>query len=149
MTQHGHSEAEGDGGVVDTIFHDAVLTVNGTYAGEVITVDIDDASAAFGTPMCIGADFGWDRTDADAAATMPCRGVALESGTGNKKVLLSGQICNTAWNWSNGDVYVSTAIGTFTQTAPTGSGDQVQAVGYALSADTIFFDPDGTVVEVA
>jgi hypothetical protein len=35
-----------------------------------------------------------------------------------------------------------------TQTAPSGSGEQVVAVGWALSADTIYFKPSLVLVEV-
>ena len=59
-------------------------------------------------------------------------------------------VCNTAWTWTVGGlIYADTTIGGFTQTAPSGSGDQVQVVGYAVHADTMWFDPDLTLVEVA
>ena len=62
----------------------------------------------------------------------------------------SGQICNTAWNWTLGkDIYVSTTVGTLTQTAPAASQNHVQIVGYALSADTIYFNPEYGTVEIA
>ena len=35
------------------------------------------------------------------------------------------------------------------QTAPDTDGDFVQVIGYAISADAIYFDPDSTVIEVA
>ena len=130
------------------IEHVAVLTVNGTYQGEIITVTVDDASAAFGTPLYCATDFHFERADADASGTMHCEAVALEAGAGSKKVLLNGQICNTAWNWVSGPVYISCTTGEFVQTAPTGIGDQVQRVGFALSPDTIYFSPDNTVIEI-
>ena len=125
-----------------------ILTVDGTYQGEVITVTVDDASASFGTPLYCAADFHYERTDADDAGTMPCVAVALESGAGSKKVLLRGQLCKTVWTLSAGPIYVSCTTGYFAQSAPAGGGDQVQKVGFALSADTIFFDPDSTVTTV-
>ena len=36
-----------------------------------------------------------------------------------------------------------------TQTAPSTDGDFVQVIGYATSADAIYFDPDNTIIEVA
>jgi hypothetical protein len=91
--------------------------------------------------------------DADSASDMPCIGIATEaiSDTVVGTFLIRGFITNTAWNWTSlGDLlYVHTTSGAMTQTAPTGSGDQVQVVGYALTADTIFFDPNTTVIEVA
>jgi hypothetical protein len=35
-----------------------------------------------------------------------------------------------------------------TQTKPSGSADQIQVLGFALSADTIWFDPVTMVAEV-
>lgn len=35
------------------------------------------------------------------------------------------------------------------QTAPDTDGDFVQVIGYAISADTVYFKPDSTVIEVA
>ncbi|QDP48299.1 MAG: hypothetical protein Unbinned4944contig1000_23 [Prokaryotic dsDNA virus sp.] len=35
------------------------------------------------------------------------------------------------------------------QTAPDSDGDFVQVIGYAVSADSVYFDPDSTVIEVA
>jgi len=126
-----------------------VLTDNSTYTGDIITVTVDDASTVFGSVLYQAADFHFERADADATTTSPVFALALEAGTGSKKVLLRGQVCNTAWNWSAGKVYLSTTTGGITQTRPSGSGDQVQVLGWALSADTLFFDPVTLVVEVA
>ena len=35
------------------------------------------------------------------------------------------------------------------QTAPDTDGDFVQVIGYAISADAVYFKPDSTVIEVA
>ena len=51
-----------------------------------------------------------------------------------------------------GDVlFLSTTAGDATATAPSGSGDIVRVIGYCLhaSAGNIYFNPDGTYVEVA
>jgi len=130
------------------INYGTVLTVNGTYKGEIMTITIDDASTTFGNPLYCADDFHYERCDADSDLTMPCRMLALESGAGSKKVLIKGQICNTSWDWSSGTVWVSLTTGEITQTLPSETGDQVQEIGYALSADTIFFDPVSIVAEV-
>lgn len=133
----------------NSIDYGSVLTTNNTYVGDFITVTVDDASTVFGSVLYQAADFHFERADADATSTSPVFALALEAGTGSKKVLLRGQVCNTAWNWSAGKVYLSTTTGGMTQTRPSGSGDQVQVLGWALSADTLFFDPVTLVVEVA
>jgi hypothetical protein len=109
-------------------------------------------TVGIGSALYMATDGGLDEADADAASTMPCIAVALETGTGaSKTVLLQGFIRKDAWNWTSigQPVYVSATVGTFTQTAPAGSGDQVQIVGIAITADIIYFRPDLTLVEVA
>ncbi len=127
--------------VTGGIDYGPILIIGGTYRGNIMTVTIDDASTIFGNPMYCTNDFNYERANATSVAAMPCRAVALESGTGSKKILLNGQICNTSWNWSNGDIYVDINVGAFTQTSPVVSGSQIQVIGYALSADTMYFNP--------
>ena len=138
----------GAGGAI-TNYQDfgAILTVNGTYRGDTMLVQVDDASSVFGSALYCAADFHYERADADSDTTMPVIYLALQAGSGVKRVLIEGQICNTTWNWSAGLVYASTTTGGLTQTAPTGSGDQIQIVGHAISADTMFFNPDFGLVE--
>jgi len=128
----------------------AILTINSTYEGEIMDVTVDDASAAFGNALYCAADGNYDRADASVSGTMPCRALALEAGSGSKDILLKGQICNTSWGWAPGDdIYVSITTGALTQTKPSATGEQVQIVGYALSADTILFNPQYALVEIA
>jgi hypothetical protein len=75
--------------------------------------------------------------------------MTLGAGTGSQDVLLKGFIHNSAWNWSAGAIYVDTTAGALTQTKPSGSGERVQKVGWAYSADVMFFDPDSTDIGVA
>ena len=48
-------------------------------------------------------------------------------------------------------LYASTTAGQATATAPSGSGDIVRVIGYCVHATNgnIWFNPDGTFVEVA
>jgi len=130
------------------IDYGAILTSSGTYEGKIMTVTVDDASAVFGSTLYCASDFNYERCDADSTTTMVCVALALESGTGSKKVLLEGQICDTSWSLSTGPVYTSLDIGDITQTVASGTGDQVQKIGYALSANTMYFRPDSTVIEI-
>jgi hypothetical protein len=132
----------------NTVDFGTVLTTNGSYKGELMTLTIDDGSSVFGSVLCQGADFNFDRADADSSTTAPVFCLALEAGSGSKKVLMRGQVCDTSWNWSAGKLYLSTTTGGMTQTKPSGSADQIQVLGFALSADTIWFDPVTMVAEV-
>ena len=117
-----------------------------TASGLIVTMTVDTNAEGIGAPLAMAADLHLDTADADSVNNMPCVALALETGTGAKKVLLLGIMRNDAWNWATGAgaaglIYVSTTIGTLTQTKPTGVDDVVQPVGYALSDDVIFFNP--------
>ena len=136
-----------------TIAWGAVLTVNETWNGETVSRIIDTAAAVFGEGLYLAADGNYEHSDADAVATMPCIAVACEAYEAStaKTLLIRGMICDTDWAWSAPGVtlYASATAGAFTETAPAGAGDQVQVIGYALSADTIWFEPDMTLIEIA
>jgi len=117
-----------------------------TAYGLKATMTVDTNAEGFGAPLAMAADGNLDTADADSVNNMPCIALALETGTGSKKVLLHGVIRNDAWNWTLGAgaanlIYVSITVGTLTQTKPTGVDDVVQPVGWALSADVIYFCP--------
>jgi hypothetical protein len=88
----------------------------------------------------------WNLTDADAAATAGgvMIGLAIEAGTAGNPIdiLLWGFARNDAWNWTIGaPIYLSTTPGALTQTAPNATDDVVRIVGYATTADTIYWNP--------
>jgi hypothetical protein len=66
-------------------------------------------------------------------------------------MLLRGYVYNSAWNWTSigGELYLSTTAGAITQIQPTGSGDIVRVVGYAINADLIYFNPSQDWIELA
>ncbi len=133
-------------GVLDISATPADLNVKG------ITTDVtvDENTVGFGAALHIDSDGNQIMADADGTAVIPCHFLAAESGTGVKKVLLVGFATNTAWSWSSGEpIYVSTTAGELTQTAPSATGDRVQIVGYAMSATTMFFNPDFTDLTIA
>ena len=113
---------------------------------------VDSNSTGIGCPLYLAADGHWDEADADAISTAPVLGLAMETGTGSKKVLLFGIMRNDGWNWTTGPgelslVFLSTSVGELTQTAPSGTGDVIQVVGYALSDDVLFFSPQLHAIE--
>lgn len=125
-----------------------ILTLNGSYEGDIINVNVSDPATAFGDVLSQNVGFDFERAYADGTNNMPMLVMALESGNGLKKVLLKGQICIAAWSWSPGLLYVDTLPneGQLVQTKPSVSGDQIQIAGFALSATTIFFNPQyGTI----
>lgn len=111
------------------------------------------ANLAFGDVCYIDASFNTVFANATAVATSFGLVMAAENITASEegKYLLYGVARNDAWNWSAGPIYLSatgTTGNTLTQTAPSGTGNIVQIIGYALSADAIFFNPQLVQVEV-
>ncbi|MFH0753186.1 MAG: hypothetical protein V2A70_01315 [Candidatus Omnitrophota bacterium] len=119
-------------------------------AGGIISV-MSVAANATGVGACLYMDSAgsWREAVASSASTMPCAALALETGTGQKKVLSQGYMRNDAWSWTvGGMIYVSTTTGALTQTAPSASGNQVQSVGVATNARRIMFNPNYVVAEI-
>jgi hypothetical protein len=119
---------------------------DGTATGIKITATVDTNAEGIGAPLTLAADGHWDTSDANAAGRFPCQGMALETGTGTKKILLYGTITNNAWNWTPAAgagnlLYLSITVGTISQSLPTAEDDVVQVIGFVLSTDTIFFNP--------
>ena len=117
-----------------------------TASGLVVTATVDTNAQGIGAPLFMAADGHLDTADADTNTTSPCVALALETGTGSKRVLLHGVLRNDAWNWTTGPgdsslIYVSTTAGTLTQTQPTGTDEVIQPVGWALTDDCIYFSP--------
>jgi len=125
----------------DNIDWGAVISTNTTYKGDTLSVTVDTNSVGFGCLLAQGADFHFDEADASSTTTTNMLVMAIETGTGTKKVLTKGQVCNTAWNWSSGPIYASETLGLLTQTPPINEDAVVVVAGWALSADTMFFSP--------
>jgi hypothetical protein len=122
--------------------------IDGEYTGEVIIDSIETSMTAY-TAVYYGSS-GFANAKADADATLPAIGLILETGTGNKKVLIKGIVRNDAWDWTKGStIYVSTATaGALTSTKPSTTGNRVNVVGYALSSDEVLIAPTGIYVEI-
>ncbi len=108
---------------------------------------------AFGDVCYLKSDGKLWKTDADAIATMPGRFMAAATITANNTGLFlrKGYARDDTWNWTIGGLlYVDTVTaGGMTQTPPSGSLDQVQVVGLALTADIAEFDPSHIVADPA
>ena len=121
-------------------------TSDTTASGLIVTATVDTNNEGIGAPLFMAADGNLDTADADASTTSPCVALALETGTGSKQILLHGVLRVDAWNWTKGPgtsslIYVSTTVGTLTQTQPSDADDVIQPVGWALTDDCIYFSP--------
>ena len=106
-----------------------------------------------GNLVYLKSDGKWWKTDADAEATTKgLLGLVMDAKSVGQavKVLILGKVASAGWSWTVGaPIYGSCTAGGITQTAPSGSGDQVRKIGHALSSTTIIFNPDATIVEIA
>ena len=96
----------------------------------------------------------WLEADADATGTsINLLGIALEAKTNAQpmNVALPGSfVRDDSWSWTGGvPLYISNTPGAITATKPTGSGDVVRTVGYAVTGDVIFFNPSSDYVTLA
>jgi len=124
---------------------------DGTADGDVVYLG-GTTSMTTGAIYHFKSDGTWELADADSAANCDgLLGVALGSSSDDNGVLLRGMVTLDHDPGAVGDVlFLSTTAGDATATAPSGNGDIVRVIGYCLDASNgqIFFNPDGTFVEV-
>jgi len=128
----------------------ASLSSDHTYSGIIDTQTVAE-SVVFGDLLYFDwTAKRWKKTDADLAANMPGLRIALESKIDgqNCNMLAMGYIRDDTWDFTGPMVYASTTAGGVTSTAPSTTGQQVQRVGVAKSADILFFDPSIDVGEI-
>jgi hypothetical protein len=101
------------------------------------------------------ADSKMYKADADLPATSRAVAIAAENivldDTG--RFLLQGFVKDVgtfAGAYTAGDVlYTHTTGGPPNRVAPSGTGDSVQVIGWAVDGDTVYFDPGSTIIEIA
>ncbi len=121
-------------------------SVDNTASGLIINATVDTNSQGIGAPLFMASNGHLNTTSASSSATSPCVALALDTGTGSKRVLLHGVLRSDTWNWTTGPgtsslIYISTATGTLTQSQPSGTDQVIQPIGWALSDDSIYFTP--------
>lgn len=119
-------------------------------------ISIDGQTAAvnlvFGNLAYLNGDGKYAKTLATAEATTKGELVIIletidADATG--KVFKLGYLRDDSFTFTVGaTLYVGETDGVITETKPIDSGDQVRVVGYAHSATIIWFQPDGTIIEI-
>ena len=123
------------------------LTGDGGY-GDVVTFGTYSAGTTFNC-YYFASTGTWTATDADSVTSATgLIGMALGTSI-STGILLRGYVENASWGWTTGaTLYLSTTLGGLQSTAPTGAGDIIRIVGYAINNNTIFFCPDNTWIEI-
>jgi len=129
----------GDGG--------APLAANNTASvQEVLTQWNAGANLTQWQAVYLSAAGTWLLADANGSGTVPARGLvnAAVSNGAKATVIVKGHIRNDSWNWTvGGNIYLSETAGGLTQAAPT-TASNVQALGWADSADSIILNATAT-----
>lgn len=128
--------------------------INDTGSGA-LTVDTVGEEVTAGQALYLKADGKYWKAKGNAAATMPAKVLAMAGIAADAagKLLHLGYYRHDAWNFTVGNgtanlLYVDkTTGGLVTQTPPAAAGDQVQVIGYCVTADIIFFNPCLELVE--
>ena len=130
---------------------------DGEYSGNVAVFEAAEALSA-GEVVYLNGQGKMAKAVATAAATSRCVAMCVADVSANAMgpFLLEGFVrFNSNFpTWAvGGAIYTPEAetqnLNVPEQTAPDTDGDFVQVIGFALSADALYFRPDSTVVEVA
>ena len=131
---------------------DPVLSADGTFTG-ITRTGTAGATLAFGDLVYLDpTDSRWELVDANAAsgADGDARGIlgicVLAAGSDGSatNILLVGTVrADTAFPAMtvNAPIYASETAGDVTGTMPTTSGVVIRVLGYALTADELYFNP--------
>lgn len=134
------------------ILFDATPNADHTATGTQTSTLAAGATIAIGECVYLGSGGKWLKADNDATATTDkLLAIALEAkgDTEAMKVALPGTfVRDDSWNWTVGAaIYLSDTAGALTETKPTKATDRVvRVVGYAVSADVMWFMPETGVV---
>jgi len=125
------------------------LAADGNFTG--ITIEgTAGATLAFGDLIYLAvADSRWELTDADSVTTAGAvfTGMCVLAAAGDgsaTRILLQGTIradANFPALTVGAPVYASTTPGDIQVAQPSGTDDVIQVVGFALTADSIYFNP--------
>ena len=133
---------------------DATPNTDHTANGPQTSILASGYSSTIMDLVYLGSSSKWLEADADATGTsINLLGIALEAKTDTQamNVALPGSfVRDDSWSWTPGvPLYVSGTLGAITATKPTGSGAVVRTVGFAVTADVIFFNPSSDYVTLA
>ncbi len=141
-----------NGVVVNKSHREALAVTTGDiYSGETFIGELGEACAVGDIVYFDFADTSFKKADNADTSTIPCVAMVVEAGASAANVLLlsKGTVRVSGWTLTAGLLWVSDTAGEFTGTQPTGTGDIVQCIGYAVDATMVSFDPEKTFIELS
>ena len=126
------------------------LSTNLSYSGLIESGTVGEA-VAFGDVLYLKfSDGKWWKAKADTYATTPGARMAMAAIAANASglLLIQGNVRYDSWAFATNKVYLSEATsGAATTTQPSTTGNQIQVLGIAKTATTMFFNPSNDVGE--
>lgn len=117
-------------------------------SGFILDEVVDANPIGFGALLQYNNSGNLEPVDPTSETTMPVRVMALEAGTGLRRVLLSGIVRDDSWSWTpNKSLFASTG-GAISESPSTTTGDINQIIGFAKTSTIIVFDPSKVTSEV-
>ena len=136
---------------------DVAPSAQDEYSGMMVATVTAGSTINKHAPVYLSSDGKWDHADADSISTM-AYAFSLEASTLNstfKIALPPGIIINntSGWAWTVGDtLFLGTTAGSGgivgSSSKPSASGDIVQRLGFALTADIAYIFTNFTTVEI-
>lgn len=134
---------------------DAIPNTNGVGEGDILFYG--STTVAGGKIYYLSETEGstsWQVADADnLASSSYLLAIAMGAGTASSVgMMLRGIVHHSQVNGANANgkpVYLSTAGGSLTLTAPSSANDYVRIIGYQLADNKLWFSPDNTHIKIA
>jgi len=126
-------------------------STNLTATGTIVTITAGENLSQGDVCKC-GVDGKFYKANATDSTGVPAIVITIDtiSASSTGRALLIGFWKDTSKSWTvGGYIYLSTTSGQMTQTVPSVIGNQVQILGVAIATDTIYFNPNVMILEVA
>jgi hypothetical protein len=121
-------------------------------SGTIIKIGSHMSALVAGNIYYAGNSMGnlyWYGADADSSSTENMLALSLGTDADVDGMLLNGIYHKASHGLTVGEpIYLSTTPMLMTNTAPSGSGDYVRVLGYAIDSNRIYFSPDNTWVKI-
>ena len=127
-------------------------TLAANQSSGIILPGIGTGTVVVNNVYYLNSSSAWTLTDADAdTSATNLIAYANSSGTGSaNRMVLQGIVFDLAHGFAVGaPIYLSNTPGALTVTVPSATADIARVVGYAITADEIYFKPDNTWVKIA
>ena len=119
-------------------------------SGTIVNWSVSESTTA-GNLYAVKTNGGWTAADADTMKLNHIGMLAIALGANAVNgMLLQGFFYKASHGFTIGlPLYISNTLGAFSNTRPLEANDYVRIIGYATSANYIYFDPDKTWVKIA